>query len=306
MNKKLFFCSLLVALLPGQVVFAQTYVAQMMPANRNDIAWENDLAAYRMYSKVLLSSEPNTANGTDLWVKKQAAPIIPTMYNYANYHDETPVNGVPKVGVDAYSVNGKTLGIGGVVAYSNNKLWLHDPYDECQIIKNGSDTIEFVLTYKKVEVNGDYYTKTLRISTHTGSLLNKAVVKYEGKIKPMQIAAGIFLHTNMSNVTPDGVQYKPAGTGLIGYAENKSEGTVVSPNARFYEGVYMPGATTVATIDHQLVIYSDYAVGSEFTYYFGGGWNIFPAGKYASDQDWFAALETFKASRDVARLVSTE
>ena len=38
-----------------------TYVAQKMPSSRNDIAWENDLAAYRMYSRLLQNSEPNTA-----------------------------------------------------------------------------------------------------------------------------------------------------------------------------------------------------------------------------------------------------
>ncbi|KAA6301061.1 MAG: Unsaturated rhamnogalacturonyl hydrolase YteR [Candidatus Ordinivivax streblomastigis] len=271
-----------------------TYAAQKLPATRNDIAWENDLSAYRMYSKVLLSSEPNTANGVDIWFKKQAAPIIDKMYTYKNYHDETAeVANEPKVGVDAYSVNGKTLGAGGVVAYVNSKLWLHDPYDECTIINNGPLRSEFILTYKKVLIDGDYYTKTLHITSNANGLLNKAVVKYEGKIKPMKIASAIFLHTNMSNVTPGGVQFTTEAN-VIGYAENKSEGTVISPNARMFEGIYMPGKTSTQVIDHQLVIMSDYAVGSEFTFYFGGGWNIFPAGRYASDQAWFDALKQFK------------
>ncbi|MDR1809605.1 MAG: glycoside hydrolase family 88 protein, partial [Prevotella sp.] len=271
------------------VATAKTYAAQMMPTTRNDIAWENDLAAHRMYSRVLLSSEPNTANGVDLWVKKKAEPVINKMYTYSNYHAEQPE------GVDAYSVNGKTLGAGGVAAYVNNQLWLHDPYDECTVVSSGPLRSEFVLTYKNVLIDGDYYTKTLRVITNANGLLDKAIVKYEGKIKPMKIAVGIFLHTNMSGVTPNGVQYT-AEQNVIGYAENKSEGTVTSSNARFYEGVYMPGETSVATIDHHLVIMSDYAVGSDFTYYFGGGWNIFPTGRYTQDQDWFDALKNFKES----------
>ena len=43
-----------------------TYAAVKMPTNRADIAWENDLCAYRMYSSVLLKSEPNTAQGVDV------------------------------------------------------------------------------------------------------------------------------------------------------------------------------------------------------------------------------------------------
>jgi len=258
-----------------------------MPDTRNDIAWENNLSTYRMYSRVLLATEPNTANGVDIWFKKQEAPIIDKMFTYSNYHNEQVE------GVDAYSVNGKTLGGGGVVAYANSKLWLHDPYDECEIVANGPLRSEFILKYKKVEIDGDYYEKTVRIATSANGLLNKATVKFEGKIKPMKIAAGIYLHTNMSSVTPAGVKYT-AESNIIGYAENKSEGTVTSPNARMYVGVYMPGETTVSEISYQSVIMSDYAVGTEFTYYFGGGWNVFPAGKYTSDTDWFNALKQFK------------
>lgn len=260
--------------------------ALMRPSSRNDIAWENARCAYRMYSRKLLSSEPNTANGVDLWVKKKAEPVIAKMYTYSNYHSEQAE------GVDAYSVAGKTLGAGGNAAYVNGKLWLHDPFDECTITANGPLYSEFTLTYNRVEVDGDYYKKTVRISTTANGLLNKAVVKYEGRIKPMKIAAGILLHTNTA-----GVKYTSEAN-VIGYAENKSEGTVTSPNARFYEGIYMPGTTATATVDNQLIIYSDYAVGSEFTYYFGGGWNIFPAGEYKADTDWFAALKQFKQSEE--------
>lgn len=266
---------------------AKTYAAQKLPANRNDIAWENDLTAYRMYSRTLLATEPNTANGVDMWSKKKSQPVIDKMYTYANYHSEQIE------GVDAYSVNGKTLGAGGVVAYANNKLWLHDPYDECEIIANGPLYTEFVLKYNKVLIDGDFYVKTLRVVSVANGLLNKATVRFDGKNKIMKVASGIYLHTNMSSVTPAGVKFTTENN-IIGYAENKSEGTVTSANARFYQGVYMPGATSTQEIDNHLVIMSDYAVGSDFSFYFGGGWNIFPVGRYSGDQDWFDALKQFR------------
>lgn len=263
-------------------VEAKTYAAIMKPDSRGDIAWENDRAAYRMYNKKLLASEPNSANGVDLWVKKVSEPIVETMYTYSDYHSEQPE------GVDAYSVGGKTLGAGGVAAYVNNKLWLHNPFDECEIIANGPLRSEFILTYKKVMIDGDSYTKTVRITSDANGLLNKAVVKYDGKIKSMKIAAGIFLHTGTN-----GIQYT-SKKNIIGYAENASEGKVYSPNARFYTGIYMPGETTLATVDNQRIIYRDYIVGTELTYYFGGGWNIFPEGEYSLDEDWFTALDRFE------------
>ena len=168
----------------------KTYAAQKIPSTRNDIAWENDLSANRMYSKVLLSSEPNTSNGVDLWSKKQAAPIIDAMYGYTSpdYHTET----AERAGMDVYSVGGKTLGSGGIVAYANSKLWLHDPFDECTIVANGPLQSEFILTYKKVEIDGDLYTKTVRITTSANGLLNKAVVKYEGNIRRNCLKVRIF------------------------------------------------------------------------------------------------------------------
>lgn len=259
----------------------KTYAAIMQPSSRADIAWENDRTAYRMYSRKLLTSQPATANGVDLWVKKKSEPVIEKMYTYADYHSEK------EEGVDAYSVNGKTLGAGGIGAYANNTLYLHDPYDECEIVCNGPLRSEFVLTYKNVIIDGDSYTKTIRVTTDANGLLSKAVVRLDGKMKTMKLASGILLHTGTN-----GVQFKESN--LIGYAENFSEGTVTSPNARFYIGVYMPGQTSTQVIDNQLVIMSDYAVGSEFTYYYGGGWNIFPQGEYNVDNDWFEALKKFK------------
>ncbi|MDR2814634.1 MAG: glycoside hydrolase family 88 protein [Prevotellaceae bacterium] len=266
---------------------AKTYGRQVA-ARYDDAAWENDLAAYRMYSKKLLASEPNTANGVDLWLKKQDSPIIDKMYTYADYHSEQPE------GVDAYSVDGKTLGGGGVAAYANSKLWLHNPYDEYRLIASGPLRTEFLLTYNNVEVDGDFYTKTVRITTNANGLLNKAVVKYKGKVKAMKLAAGIYKHSaaKFGNANPQIFKSEP---NLIGFAESKSEGTVTSPNARVFEGVYMPGVTTVSDdVSDHLVIMSDYVVGTEFTYYFGGGWNVFPTGRYATDNDWFNALRQLK------------
>jgi hypothetical protein len=266
-----------------------TYAVQKLPASRNDIAWENDLAAYRMYSHQLQNtSEPNTANGVDLWQKKQAAPIIDHMYASSNYHSEN------EYGVDAYSVNGKTLGAGGVAAYVGGKLWLHDAYDECRIIENGALRSSFELIYNKVEVNGQYYTKTLRIETTAGRILNKATVRYDGPQQDMKMAVCIYQHTNMSGLNPEGVAYTDV-PGLVGWAENKSEGTVTSAGARFFLGAYIPEAETqTEVVDHHLTVMCDYTPGTDLVYYFGGGWNIFPKDTYATDDDWFDALDRFR------------
>ncbi|MBR3513108.1 MAG: glycoside hydrolase family 88 protein [Bacteroidaceae bacterium] len=274
----------------------RTYAAVKSPTSRADIAWENDRAAFRMYSSVLLANEPNTGNGVDLWAKKKDTPVVDAMYGLSNYHAESAY------GVDAFSVNGKRLGCGGVSHVVNGKLVVHAPHDECVVEENGALQSRFRLTYHNLVVDGVAYTKTLDVTTTAGSLLNKATVCYTpvnaGTGKPLRLAVALYQHTDMSGLNHGGVSYDTQ-VGLAGWAENKSEGSVTSTGARFYQGCYVPSATALPeVIDHHLCVCVDYTPGTELTYYFGGGWSAFPQGEYTCDEDWFDALDRFKAQVD--------
>ena len=265
-----------------------TYAAVKSPSSRDDIAWENDLSAYRMYSSRLLSSEPNTAQGVDVWSKKMATPVIDAMYNLSNYHNES------QYGVDAYSVNGKRLGCGGVAVVENGHLVMHDPYNSCSITSNGALSSAFTLIYDNVKAGSATYTETLNVETQAGALLNRGTVRLDGAAGTLRLAVALYQHTDMSH-TVGGVAFT-GEQGLIGWADNKSEGSVTSANARFFQGAYVPAEANPRTevIDNHLCLTFDYVVGTEQTFYFGAGWNIFPAGRYATDDDWFDALELFR------------
>ncbi|MBR5664062.1 MAG: DUF4861 family protein [Bacteroidales bacterium] len=159
-----------------------TYAAVKMPGNRSDIAWENDLCAYRMYSSVLLKSEPNTAQGVDVWFKKKATPVIDDMYGLSNYHNES------QYGVDAYSVNGKRLGCGGTAVVEDGHLVMHNPYDVCEITEQGAFRSAFTLTYNNVKAGGQNYTKTLHVETTAGAILNKGTVRLDGPSATIRLA----------------------------------------------------------------------------------------------------------------------
>ncbi len=268
-----------------------TYAAIKSPSSRADIAWENDLSAYRMYAAKLLTSEPNTAQGVDVWSKKLATPIIDAMYDLGNYHNES------QYGVDAYSVNGKRLGCGGVAVVENGHLVMHDPYNTCTVTENGNLAAGFTSLYNNVQAGGQSYTETLTVETRAGALLNHGTVRLDGPAATVRLAVAIYQHTDMSHVV-DGVSFT-SEPGLIGWAENKSEGNVTSANARFYQGAYLPlrggqKGATIEVIDNHLCLTFDYTVGTEQEFYFGAGWNIFPTDTYASDDDWFFALEQFR------------
>ena len=266
-----------------------TYAA-IKSASREDMAWENDLSAYRMYAAKLLASEPNTAQGVDVWSKKMATPIIDDMYNLSNYHNES------EYGVDAYSVNGKRLGCGGVAVVEDGHLVMHDPYNTCDVTLNGALASSFTLKYNNVMAGGQSYTETLSVEAEAGRLLNRAKVRLDGPAATIRLAIALYQHTDMSH-NAEGVAYTERN-GIIGWADNKSEGTVTSSGARFYQGAYLPqgggqeGATT-EVIDNHLCLVVDYEVGTDLTFYFGAGWNIFPAGRYTQDDEWFEALYRF-------------
>ena len=275
-----------------------TYAAVKVPQSRADIAWENDLCAYRMYSSVLLQSEPNTAQGVDVWFKKKVTPVIDDMFNLSNYHNES------QYGVDAYSVNGKRLGCGGTAAVVNGHLQMHGPYATCTIGEQSALRSSFTLTYDNVNIEGNNYTKTLTVEATAGALLNKGTMRLDGPAATLRLAVAIYQHTDM-NLLNEGVAFTEL-PGVIGWAEAKSEGSVTSAGARFFQGAYIPqnlktsGPLNIKTevIDNHLCLVVDYTVGSELTFYFGAGWNIFPEGRYDSDEAWFEALSEFKQAAE--------
>ncbi len=52
--------------------------ARFVPERKDDFAWENDLAAYRMYGPALAGENPS--NGVDLWLKRTKELIVDTFY----------------------------------------------------------------------------------------------------------------------------------------------------------------------------------------------------------------------------------
>ncbi len=257
--------------------------AFFVPERKDDMAWENDRAAYRMYGPALANENPS--NGVDMWVKKTDEVFMAKQYkdelqNKLSYHLDRGQ------GMDCYKV-GHTLGAGGIAPYVSDSLWIGNQFSHYKGVEVGPLRSLFTLTYDSVKVGNIYYKQEITITTTAGSIVNKAVVKFTGPTQKMELGTGIFLHDGKGNLQLN------AANGTIAYAEEAISEFKV-PSGRDYVGVFVPVQTNKAIRKgiHGLLI-TEYRVGDKFTYYFGGGWNkwLFPA-----DEDWFNALNQTRES----------
>jgi hypothetical protein len=263
---------------------AKTY-ARFVPERKDDIAWENDRIAFRMYGPALAPEHPS--NGVDVWYKRTTDLIINKWYanelsKKSSYHDD---NGE---GLDCYKV-AYTLGAGGIAPYSKDSLWLSRYFDRYQVLDNGPIRSSFVLFYDSIPYCNHVLKAEMMVSLDAGSNLSEVRIKYTGDTTNIQLAAGIYLHDSIQNKSVNAAQ------GCIGYAENLiSQGQVPTPSGRGYTGVVFPVklSETKQLSGHILGI-CKYRIGDEFRYYFGAGWNKHG---FASDQDWFSYLNTRHAA----------
>ncbi|MDR1526259.1 MAG: DUF4861 domain-containing protein [Dysgonamonadaceae bacterium] len=256
--------------------------ARLVPERFDDWAFENDMAAYRMYG-AKLEKQPNQhpSNGVDIWMKYKDTPVMDDIYaarDSKSYHEDNGLGGF-----DCYDV-GYTLGAGGIDPYVDGKIWTGDGFNQYSIAESGALRSVFTLEYDTLLVNGNNYIETYTVTVDAGSPLLKAVVTFQGLEQPMQLAAGIYMHGDSVNTLFD------AENKLITFTKNAVTNKGV-PQKQTFISVYLPTAHGLPfVLDKQFVLASDYKVGDEFTYYFGGTWSGW---KFTTEQEWQSALEQF-------------
>lgn len=254
--------------------------ARFVPERKDDFAWENDMAAYRMYGPALANENPS--NGVDFWAKCTNELIVDEFYNgeekkHISYHVDHGH------GLDFYKV-AHTTGCGGIAPFADGKLWVGNHYDRYRIVEVGPLRSVFTLEYDSVIVGNQVLKEKLTVTVDAGSLLNKANVVFTGSGPKMELAAGIALHDGK------GTWKSNIANGTSGYAEEAVSDAKV-PSGHNYVGVYIPGKVNQALKDaDNAMITSSYNSGDNFTYYFGGGWSKW---LYPTDDDWFRALNQF-------------
>ena len=268
------------------------------PERMDDMAWENDLVAFRAYGPAL-QAKGERGFGYDLFTKYNTTePILEAMYaKELNKETRAKIaelkNTDPKAaaelsrersyhidhgyGMDCYAV-GPTLGAGVAALMVNDSIIYPWCYKNQEILDNGPLRFTVKLEFTPLTVKGDStVVETRLITLDAGAHLNRTAVSYSNLKETLPIVAGIVLHE------PDGAVVADAANGYITYVDP----TTGPDNGKIFMGAAVPtvvkDAKTVLfseqekkernNADGHVLAVSDYEPGSEYVYYWGFAWD---------------------------------
>ncbi len=266
-------------LTPAQIPYTYTTLAcgRVYPERADDVAWENDLVAFRAYGPAL-QKRGERAYGHDIWCKRATPhPVVEQRYfnelkRGITYHRDHGN------GLDCYKV-GPTLGAGAPALLHEGALAYPWAYETCQILDNGPLRFTVRLTYPKRtlgETSDIIETRLISLDAHTH--FNKTTVSYSGLTAPTPMAVGIVQHigSKQSLIRPelllcDDPTERPK--------DNAETGTL-------FVGALFPTPATSATFlplsqkarkataaEGHLIATTTAPNATPYTYYWGSGWS---------------------------------
>jgi pectinesterase len=248
---------------------------------RQDLAWENDRIAFRMYGPALAAE---VSNGIDVWSKRVRHPIIEAWYagdsitgparrSYHVDHGE---------GADFFAV-GRTLGCGGSAIWDGDSLLQPGVFQSYRIITTGPDQAEFELTYRPVMFQGRAVRETRRVSLKAGQHLNRFDVRYDVEGAPIDIpfAIGLVKRKNVASMSSASGQW----VGLFGPTNDDPV------NGSLGMGAILPGGNfkRISEDATHVLVHGVVRSGTTVIYYAGAGWTR--SGFVADAEGWKELLE---------------
>lgn len=268
------------------------------PERMDDMAWENDLVAFRAYGPAL-QARGERGFGYDLFTKYNTTePVLESFYqNELNQDVRARMAELQKTdpkaaadlgrsisyhidhgyGMDCYAV-GPTLGAGVAALMVGDTILYPWCYNTQEVLDNGPLRFTVKLEFTPLTVKGDTSVIETRVITlDAGSHLNRTAVSYTNLQETLPITTGIVLHE------PDGAVVADAANGYITYVDP----TTGPGNGKILMGAAFPATVKEAktvlfpaeekkqrnNADGHVLAISDYEPGSEYVYYWGFAWD---------------------------------
>jgi pectinesterase len=250
---------------------------------REDVGWENDRIAFRVYGSVLAG---NVDNGTDVWTKRVRYPIVAKWYKESEgrlpgkdtYHQDRGE------GADFFSV-GKTLGAGSAGILWNGILVQPGLFSHHRIIANGPLRLIVELIYANMRIDTARYTVIKRITLDAGDQLNRIEETYISNANHprLTLAAGLV---------------KRSATAIHKDAERRyialwGQTNADSVNGALGTAVLFPAGGTVSFSEDSLqyLLSTEIVKGKKTIYYSGAAWSRM--GDITTSEEWQKYLDSY-------------
>ncbi|MBB3874284.1 DUF4861 family protein [Sphingomonas aquatilis] len=235
------------------------------PYRHDDLLWENDRTAHRIYGHALEAAEPPSSSGIDAWGKAIRAPFMDRQLRTGDQHADHGE------GLDFYDVHG-SRGAGGLGIWYDNKLWTSRNFIRHRILSAGPKVADFAVDYAPWPVDvvrKVWETRRFTLPTRTNFTRMTSTLQSD---TPAPLTVGIGIAKRATDGKP-GSFAANAKTGRFTWwgATNPKKGTM---------GVALmvdPAAIAGVTED-----YDNYLVlvtvmpGKPFVYYMGAAWDRGP------------------------------
>ena len=261
--------------------------ARTVPERHDDMAWENDRIAHRMYGMALNSpaagGERLRGSGIDVWAKRVTYPIIDRWY--AKGHDQFHKDEEGE-GLDLYSIGG-SRGAGGTGIWDGSKLWTSDNFASARVLANGPRHAAFQLTYAPWDAGAAgpvSETKLFRVDC--GRNLDQVASTFSFKGGELVAGIGITEHPPVAGFPAAVLTRDPDGRWMSYWEENKDGGlgiAVVLANDAVHAGFAhedAPGGKGNANNLLLVKVKADVPV----RYYTGAGWT--KSGQFKDRASW--------------------
>lgn len=270
--------------------FAPKVYGRKFPEHKDNMNWENDLAAYVAYGPAL-QQRGERGFGYDVWTKSVDTLVIERR-NWLRDHGKS-LHKDHGNGMDAYIV-ANTLGAGTAALLDDEGQIIYPwAWRDYRITDCGPLRFQVELVYNPMQIpGGTEVTEHRRIRLDAGSDLNMTTVCYDALPSPRDIAPGIVIHKQ----NPYG-ELADSRRAIIAYADSTDNAS--NGNGVIYIGAYVPrddvGVTYKPVIEpardalgHILAV-SKIAPGEDFTYWWGSAWSKNPTGPQ-SPAEWLDRL----------------
>jgi hypothetical protein len=270
--------------------------ARFVPERLDDIAWENDRIAHRMYGTALntpaAGMERLRGSGIDVWGKRVTYPVIDRWY--AKGHDQFHKDGEGE-GLDLYSIGG-SRGAGGTGIWDGTKLWTSDNFAGQQVLSNGPRRAAFRLTYAPFDAGAaGAATEVKQFTVDCGRNFDAITSTFHFNGGAQTVALGITEHAAVEGFPAAVLTRDPDGRWMSFWEENKDGGlgvaVLLEKDATPAGFAYEPPAQKPGYGNNLLLVKA--RDGAPIRYYAGAGWT--GSRQFADRAAWEAYVQDFAA-----------